>query len=452
MIILRLVRGNLQVLILTLFSLLLFASFFIVGLTFNFLVNRYITTVADEALNMAMYGHSETPGRRRLLLRVLDGRAGFSHRDVMSFHTYHGGSVSPDLSPTAALILEQFHAGSYRRTAAGAIRVQLGNQTIYVRIGLHTMFEDVAATYFYINVSEVYQFASLVNRLLLLLGVVVWIVALAISVFISDLLIRPLRKLRDFVFQIGKGDFTPIDFKFASEEMQELNSSLNYAANQLAGYDNDQKTFFQNVSHDLRTPLMAIKSYSEGIKYGIMDPAEASETIIKATDRLAGMVDDIMYVSRLDSLTTPKMGRDNLTEIVAERIMQHRAYAKSLGLSIRFSSSGGSLLVVCVTQYIERAVDNLISNALRYAQTWVKVECKAVDNRVVLVVSDDGPGFEVCDLPHVFERFYKSKNGMTGIGLSIVKSIADQHKATATAQNGEDGGAVLTISFPRHRT
>ena len=449
--VLRLIRGNLQAHILSLFSLLLFASFIIVGLTFNFLVHRYISTVADEALYMAMYGQTETPARRRLLLRVLDGRAGFSHRDVMTFHTYRSELGNPVLSPTAALILEQLQEGNYSRTRNGALRMQLGRQTVYVRTFPHFPLDEVSGTYFYINVSEVYQFASLVNRLLLLLGGIVWIVAIVVSGFISDLLVRPLRKLRDFVFQIGNGDFTPVDFKFASEEMQELNLSLNNAARQLASYDNEQKTFFQNVSHDLRTPLMAIKSYSEGIKYGIMDPVDACDTIIKAADRLTGMVDDIMYVSRLDSLTLPKMGRDNLTEIVAERIMQHRAYAKSLGLSIKFSSSGGSLMIVCVTQFIERAVDNLISNALRYAVSWVKVECKTEGNRVVLRVSDDGPGFDKDTLPHVFERFYKSKNGITGIGLSIVKSIADQHKALATAANGEDGGAVLTISFPRHR-
>ena len=446
----RSLNGNIQFHIISLFSLLLFVSFLIVGFAFNFAVHRYITSGAGEALDSARDEY-QAGNRRHFAARFVFGGDRFFSRAVPYFEL--GGDyeiLSPLYTYYAVLVADYLSAEGIALSAVDLRRVRSGSQTMYISI-MPEHSSPISYIVFYLNVTEVLQFSTLVNRLLVLLGAVVWSVAIIVSGFISDLLIRPLRKLRDFVLQIGKGDFTPNNFQFASEEMQELNQSLNNAAIKLAGYDNDQKTFFQNVSHDLRTPLMAIKSYSEGIKYGIMDPLDASETIIKAADRLTGMVDDIMYVSRLDSLTSPKMGRDNLSEIVAERIMQHRAFAKSMGLSIKFSSSGGSLIIACVTQYIERAVDNLISNALRYANSWVKIECRAVGNKVVLVVSDDGPGFEKDALPHVFERFYRSKNGMTGIGLSIVKSIADQHKATAEAANGENGGAVLTISFPRHR-
>ena len=448
--ILKSVSGNLQAHILSLFSLLLFASFLVVGFAFNFAVHRYITTGAQEALASARDEYRIGYGRH-LVTRFVFGMDRFFTRNVPYFELSDEYEIlSPLYTRYAVLVADYLVEENVALTALDSRRVRSGTQTMYISIVPESNSPTVFVI-FYLNVTEVLQFSTLVNRLLILLGAIVWLVAIVVSGFVSDLLVRPLRKLRDFVFQIGKGDFTPNDFKFASEDMQELNQSLNNAALKLAGYDNDQKTFFQNVSHDLRTPLMAIKSYSEGIKYGIMDPLDASEIIIKAADRLTGMVDDIMYVSRLDSLSVPKMGRDNLSEIVGERIMQHRETAKSLGLSLKFSSSGGSLIIACATQYIERAVDNLISNALRHAKSWVKIECRAVENKVVLIVSDDGPGFDIDALPHVFERFYRSKNGLTGIGLSIVKSIADQHKATATAANGEDGGAVLTISFPRHR-
>jgi len=93
-------------------------------------------------------------------------------------------------------------------------------------------------------------------------------------------------------------------------------------------------------------------------------------------------------------------------------------------------------------------VDNLISNAVRYAQKQIILELKATPNNIVLKVADDGPGFEPEQLIHVFERFYKGKNGLTGIGLSIVKSVVEQHKGYATAENGNPG-AILTITLPR---
>lgn len=445
---LRKIRGNLQFRITSLFSLLLLASFAFLGFFFNFIVSRNITAEAGDALLHAKAAYGEASGERPFYARFLRGTDSVFARTVHHFEIDGAHAIVSDFYTVDAVsIAERMRGGGLPVEMTETARLRVGENVYYVAIA-----EGRAGAYavFYVSATEVLEFAVLVNRLLLLLGGVVWLIAIVVSGVIADLLTRPVRKINDFVLQIGKGDFTPNDYRFASEEMQELNQSLNSAARQLAGYDNEQRTFFQNVSHDLRTPLMAIKSYSEGIKLGIMNPAEASKTIISATDKLTAMVDDIMYVSRLDSLSAPKMGRDNLSEIVAERIMQHRARAKSMGLNIKFSSSGGSLVIACVTQHIERLIDNLVGNAFRFARTWVKIEVSLVGNRVVLVVSDDGPGFEPSALPYVFERFFKGRNGITGIGLSIVKSIAEQHRATASAENGENGGAVLTVSFPKY--
>jgi signal transduction histidine kinase len=266
----------------------------------------------------------------------------------------------------------------------------------------------------------------------------------------ADSIMRPLRVLRNFVRQIGRGDFSENTHLFISEEFNELNQSLNHTARQLARYDNEQKTFFQNVSHELRTPLMSIKSYAEGIKHGIMNPEEASETILKATKRLTTMVDDILYVSRIDSVTAPIMDNVNLRAIVEERIAGQKPVAEERGLEIEIISGGEPIFVICAGTYIERVIDNLISNAIRYAKSVITVECYALGGNVTVRVSDDGPGFEPNVLPHVFERFYRGKNGLSGIGLSTVKAITDQHKGFATAENSEKG-AVLTISIPRKR-
>ena len=241
-----------------------------------------------------------------------------------------------------------------------------------------------------------------------------------------------------------------ITVSFDNEEFEELNRSLNHAARQLARYDSEQKAFFQNVSHELRTPLMSIKSYAEGIKYEIMDPAHASMTILEATDKLAGMVDDILYVSRLDNITTPTMQEIDIIGLIDERIRAQKNLALSKGLKLDFKSDEEPIIIYCVVKYIERAVDNLISNAIRYAASAITVECYATGAHATVRVLDDGPGFAPDELPQVFERFFKGKSGLTGIGLSIVKSVVEQHKGTATAENGING-AVLTISIPRRK-
>jgi len=301
---------------------------------------------------------------------------------------------------------------------------------------------------YYVDVTDMQRFSASVNLNLLVLVAAIWVSAVIMSTILAGALAKPIRNLSKFARQIGGGDFTQNPVSFANEEFEELNQSLNHTAKQLAKYDNDQKAFFQNVSHELRTPLMSIKSYAEGIKYGVMDPTKASETILECSDRLTEMVGDILYVSRIDNITPPMMEEVNFVALIEERVARQKSLAERKGLTMEFTSDNEPIIIACVASYIERAVDNLISNAIRYADSTITLECYSAGARATIRVLDDGPGFEEDKLPHVFERFFKGKNGLTGIGLSIVKSVVEQHKGSATAENGVKG-AILTISLPR---
>jgi len=449
--ILKKMLSNLQTHIITVFSLLLFISFAMVGLIFNIAMNRYVSTGAAEALAEARATHemqySIRPG---LFVRVFGGNQRFMLRETDFFVVNENYEVlSPIVSSAATTVLTAVYENQIPLVLTDSTRIRTQDFTFFVSIV--PIAGNSAFTVFYLDVSGILDFAGVVNRLLITLVTLIWLISMIIAGFLADSMVRPLKVLRNFVTQIGSGDFSQSSFTFSNEEFEELNQTLNHTARQLAGYDNDQKTFFQNVSHELRTPLMSIKSYAEGIKYNIMEPIPASETILEATDRLTGMVDDILYVSRIDNLTMPNMDNFNICEIIEERIRHQRHMAKNRGLAINFISDGDEILVPCVLDYIVRAIDNLISNAIRYAASTVTIECYAIGSRVNLRITDDGPGFEPDSLPHVFERFYRGKNGITGIGLAIVKSITDQHKGTATAENGAENGAILTISLPRTR-
>ncbi|MCL2215515.1 MAG: HAMP domain-containing histidine kinase [Defluviitaleaceae bacterium] len=462
--ILKKIQGRLQTHILTVFSLLLFLSFAMVGMAFNLAVHRYVTASAVEALTAAQ---EMTPPHRGWFMRTLDGNRRFHQAEV---HTLTLSEVHlwrnlvwwnvnrpPNSDIIAAWLADT--TTPYDWNDFSNRRVHIDNQVFFISASSFRIpppsggdrepvqFIEI----FYLDVTYSLHFVTVVNRLLLALVTLIWLVSMVIAGFLADSMVRPLRLLRDFVRKIGSGDFSPNSLTFANEEFEELNQSLNQTARQLAGYDNDQKTFFQNVSHELRTPLMSIKSYAEGIKYGIMPADDASETILDATARLTGMVDDILYVSRIDNLTLPPMENANLRAIVNERVRQQRQLVVSKGLVLNYDPDGEPINILCVKSYIDRAVDNLISNAVRYASTTITVECFAMGVRAILCVTDDGEGFETEVLPLVFERFYRGKNGLAGIGLSIVKSIIDQHKGIATAENGPEGGAILTLSLPRQK-
>jgi len=454
------IRRNLRASILTTFSVLLFFSFVLIGVSFNFAANQYIDISAKNALidahNAHMVGLRVDATSEGFLSHVIanGGTINFFHRNLRYFYVdaeYQLAGVTLIPVPytvvrdiTGVLAAEEANLSSI----IPPIRIRVDGNVYFITAARAMVTPpDVYAVYF-IDATDLQRFTAGVNLRLLGLVAVIWFATMIVSTFLAGTLAWPLKNLSKFAGQIGQGNFEPNPVTFANEEFEELNQSLNHTAKQLARYDNDQKTFFQNVSHELRTPLMSIKSYAEGIKYGVMEHTMAADTILECTDRLTEMVGDILYVSRIDNITPPMMEEVNLAALIEERVAGQRSLAERKGLSINFKSDGEPIIISCVISYIERAVDNLISNAIRHAESAIALECYTVGAKATIRVLDDGPGFEPEALPNIFERFFKGKNGLTGIGLSIVKSVVEQHKGTATAENGENG-AIMTISLPR---
>lgn len=286
------------------------------------------------------------------------------------------------------------------------------------------------------------------NTLITTVLALTFLITVIATYFLSNSITRPIEKLGKFALKIGKGNFKPNDFEFKDQELQDLNNALNKSVEQLAVYDEEQRTFFQNVSHELRTPLMSIKCYAEGISFGIMDSKQASETILRETDKLTELVKDLLYIAQIDNITTIyERNKVDLLEMIHTCMDRQSAMAEKKNIQVIFAFEDEVLHYVGVKELLSRAVDNLISNAIRYAHSEITLACFKKGKQINIVVTDDGDGVEPEILPHVFERFYKGKNGNTGIGLSIVKSIVQQHGGYVTAKNLDDGGARFTITL-----
>lgn len=284
---------------------------------------------------------------------------------------------------------------------------------------------------------------------LILVGVM-FVVSVIATYFLSNSITRPIEKLGKFASEIGKGNFDANDFVFKDEELENLNTALNKSVKQLGIYDSEQKTFFQNASHELRTPLMSIKCYAEGITFGLMDPKKASETILQETDRLSELVADLLYISKIDNISTAYTTTEvNLAEIIQDSISRQQAMADKRQIGFFLDIDNDAISYMCVKELMSRAIDNLISNGIRYANTKITLSCRKSHGNIIITVEDDGKGIEPEILPHVFERFYKGSNGNTGIGLAIVKSIIDQLGGRIKAENSANG-AVFTITLPLH--
>ena len=212
-----------------------------------------------------------------------------------------------------------------------------------------------------------------------------------------------------------------------------------------------QQTFFQNASHELKTPLMAIQGYAEGIQAGVMDTASAAEVILAESDRMTELVDELLDISKID------MGRQPLTlsemdvrELLYDSIRAVEPAAAASGITITPDFPEEPVMVKCDDTQIRRAVTNILTNGLRYARSKLCLTCRPDKRNVIIRIQDDGDGIAEGDLPHIFERFYMGKSGKSGIGLALTKEIIHLHKGTIRAYNG-DGGAVFEITLPMGR-
>ena len=288
---------------------------------------------------------------------------------------------------------------------------------------------------------------------LLVLGVssVFALVVLVALVATARSITRPLARLCRSAERIGAGDFVEIAPTFGLGELEELRCSMNDMSRRLEQSEQSQKRFLENVSHELRSPLMSIGGYAQGIERGVFDPPQhAARVIMDESARLAEVVDGLLCLSRLEGnvdcaalCPTDVVGSLNLC------VDRARGLASSRGISIEVREPGCKAVALATDDLFDKVMDNLLSNAIRYAQSKAIVSICERGDRVEVTVADDGPGIGKADLPHVFERCYKGEGGHFGLGLSIAQSAARRMGASLSAENGSSQGATFTLSLRR---
>ena len=212
-----------------------------------------------------------------------------------------------------------------------------------------------------------------------------------------------------------------------------------------------QQTFFQNASHELKTPLMAIQGYAEGIQAGVMDTGSAAEVILAESDRMTELVDELLDISKIDMGRQPlALSEMDVRELLYDSIRAVEPAAAGGGIAIVPDFPETPVMVSCDDTRLRRAVTNVLSNGVRYARSQLHLTCRADKRHVTIRIQDDGDGIAEADLPHIFDRFYMGKSGKSGIGLALTREIIHLHKGTIRAYNG-DSGAVFEISIPVSR-
>ena len=333
-------------------------------------------------------------------------------------------------------------------------------------VDLNSLFGlEGSSAVFYVSSNKYDVFARNIYFMLLIILIIAMLFTIIYVLFISRSISKPIKKLCGFADQIGHGNFKRSEYSFRDRELIDLNERMNETAEKLAKNDEDQKIFFQNVSHELKTPLMSIRGYAEGIKYGVFaeekDMGNATDIIISESERLNELVADLLYISKIDASkdseefeTIKPANLVELSETCAEKLrgllVSGNKNDNKQDKKINVLRPQRDIYINCCEESLMRALMNIVANGVQYANTLVEISFYENEESVFLYVKDDGPGIDEKDLPNIFKRFYKGKTGKHGIGLSIAKSIIERHGATITAENriGESG-AEFIIGFDK---
>jgi two-component system phosphate regulon sensor histidine kinase PhoR len=222
-----------------------------------------------------------------------------------------------------------------------------------------------------------------------------------------------------------------------------------------------RRDFVANASHELRTPIAAVRSATETLRSGAMDDTVAAARFLDIIDRnaqrLQSVVQDMLDLSKLESNEFKlKRERVELGSVIPIVLALFRERAEKKGVRLIAEAEGG-LAVEGDARGLEHVLSNLVDNAVKYcpAGTRVVVSATPKDERIELVVADDGPGIPGVHLPRLFERFYRVDAGRsrelggTGLGLSIVKHMVETMRGRVSVESEVGRGSTFTVSLPR---
>lgn len=358
-------------------------------------------------------------------------------------------------------IINLLSRNKYDFNTKDAIALKTNNESIFFRITnvSYVIYGDVIDTdiylVFYVNTASYTAFTRELNDALLKIVFISILCAAIICIIISFPLIISIYKMSRFAKRIAKGNFEQYNDMVISREMQDLSDNMNYMAKKLEENDREQKIFFQNVSHELRTPLMSIQGYAEGLKYGIFEEEEkqnATEVILDECNRLSGMVENLLAISKMDlakrgNYTVTKT-QLNLYELINHEIENIRGTMMHSNKNLIQNIDVGNKFIYANENDILRMLDNIFSNCIRYADKNIFFNSTIEVDNVLFQIYDDGKGLSDEIQSKLFTRFAKGDDGKHGIGLSLVKAVAEEHKGSVKAYNKEGFGACFEIRIP----
>ena len=338
---------------------------------------------------------------------------------------------------------EESQTGESIMSVAGPIKNNEGETIGYLRF--ISSMEEVKAAIFKTIIS------------LLIFTLFVALLTTIVSLLISKSIVRPILELTEVAKTMLKGNYEEKAKVFEDDEIGELAKTLNAMSDEIINKDRIKNDFISSISHELRTPLTSIKGWAVVLKDAKEDEKDLMEDglniIENEADRLAKMVEELLDFSRYISgrITLNKEIID-ISQTCLDISKQMRPRAKSNNIELITDLPKESILINADENRIKQLLINLLDNAIKFTSDkgWVKFQMLKEDDKVQIMISDNGMGMTKEELAHVKEKFYKGKHSKShsGIGLSISDEITKLHQGSLEIFSEENIGTTVKVSLP----
>jgi len=264
---------------------------------------------------------------------------------------------------------------------------------------------------------------------------------------------RPLRTLHSTADRFATGDLTPtVPDPDAPPEIAALEATLNAMAHRLDQILAEQKAFVADASHQLRTPLTALRLRLENLQSGqsTLEGTEDLGAAIEETNRLARLVDDLLRLARAEQTAAPEP--TDLAQISRDRVDTWSAVADAAGVGLDFVSPAVPVVVNAVPTGVEQILDNLIDNAVAVSPGGASVSVTVTSGHTNhrLSIADAGPGLSDEQRARALDRFWRlgTDTPGTGLGLPIARALAEASGGSLRLDDGPAGGLAVTVALP----
>lgn len=297
--------------------------------------------------------------------------------------------------------------------------------------------------------------------------------SLSVGLWIYRSIATPLVKLRkatrnikdgnlDFVLDVEGTD----EFSELCRDFEEMRRRLKESAEEKIILDKENKELISNISHDLKTPITAVKGYVEGIMDGVADTPEKMDryvrTIYNKTNEMDHLINELTFYSKIDTNRIPyTFSKLNVEDYFSDCAEEIGLELETRGIQLCYANYvDRSVQVIADGEQIRRVIHNIIGNAIKYmdkAKGVIQIRVKDVGDFVQVEIEDNGKGIASKDLAYIFDRFYRtdvsrnSSKGGSGIGLSIVKKIMEDHGGKVWATSREGIGTIMYFVLRKYQ-